>query len=139
VTKSGTGRLLELLQTLLQATEEGKADWQPTDRVEAYVIVGTRSSVVIQTADQDSVAPYEMVLLDDKGTVAESVRSHRGTGMSSLGEKNPWADDLRSLWNGARVRALHIDEMVDTMIDDISKQLGRRASAEEEQEDDTVP
>jgi len=120
---SAAERLAQLARTLLSATQAGTVRWQKTDREDAFAFQGSAASVIVQTRDRDGTMPYELVLLDASGSTVESIVSHYRLDPEHSYQSEAWSSDLRSLWQEARVQALHIDELVDGIIGNIEKDL----------------
>jgi hypothetical protein len=105
---------------LIQLTEEGRINWEPTGD-DGFAYVGSRASVVIRSQDKDQRHPFILSILD--GDVeADSLKS--GWDAESEYEEGPpltWNDDLQNLYGSARRSAFKIDVLIASILEEVEK------------------
>ncbi|WP_433535358.1 hypothetical protein ACQPZK_25400 [Micromonospora sp. CA-249363] len=116
-------RMVQVAQNLLQQTLEGRARWSTTDQEDAYLFSGSRSSVKIEFyEDHDEGSVCKMSLLNQRGTLVQALKTElippTGTGPY---EPADWNEVLERLYDAARREALDIDDLLDSVLDDLSK------------------
>jgi hypothetical protein len=104
---------------LLARTEDGKVPWAPFTEDDGFAFVGSAAAVVVRSRDGDGAYPYVLELFDGQNELRETL--HTGFDLTEHGdqEANAWNDTLARLYHAARRRALRIDELSMSILDDI--------------------
>lgn len=115
-------RMLVMARTLLEATKQGKISWRLTDVDNKFVYAGTRSSVTIELA-RDRYGEEETVLclLNNRGTVVDSLETEVTQTGEDHWESAPWNDLLDNLYHAARRVVHNVDDALASMLSDIEK------------------
>ena len=114
---AGTAKVIQLIQRLHLATEQKTIEWEETDRKQAYAYATKSSSVIVASIDNDGSMPFELQILDEKGNVIESLRSHVPDEDSEFTYITlPGGNDLRNLYELVRRSVLGIEEKLDELL-----------------------
>jgi hypothetical protein len=123
IENSPAARLLALAEQLLARGKEGKVAWQATDDADAFLYVGTKSSVRIESIR--GVQRFCLVLLDQDGREIEAL------GGAVQNDDGSWSeaasmDTLDALFVSARRQARDLDSAIDTLMVDLEGEPTRR-------------
>lgn len=115
-------KMIKLAESLLAGTRDGKVAWTPTDSEYKFLCTGTRSSVTVEFyEDRDGDTTSTLSLLNNHGTVVDSLRSAiTATGPRTY-EPEAWNQTLEDLFYAARRVAYNVDDALDGMLADIQK------------------
>jgi hypothetical protein len=109
--------IIDLLTTLLQATQEGRLHWTATDQEESFKIdLGAAFLEIERTlhgSDGDYLT-YDVAIKNDKGKTLEVEF------FNQFLNKEHFAM-VESLYDLARKDALKIDKLIDSMIDKVKE------------------
>jgi hypothetical protein len=112
-------RILALVNLLTKQTIAGKISWVATDKESVYMYSGGKSSVIVnQWPDQDGDLITVVVILNERGTPVEELRSGFENSGDPWSEYEPsaWNKSLESLYRVARSNALDIDQVLDDLM-----------------------
>ena len=114
--------LFRLAQQLIERTKAGKMSWSSIGE-DGFAFAGTKASVVIRSRDKDQVHPYIFTLFEGDIEV-DSITSGWNaspTGFEDEGSPLPWNDALENLYRSARRNALNLDQLIESILEDIDK------------------
>lgn len=115
-------KMVRLAESLLAGTRDGKVAWTPTDSENEYLCTGTRSSVTIESyEDRDGDRVSTLSLLNNRGTVVDSLKSAFISNGPSSYTSESWNQTLEDLFYAARRVAHNVDDALDAMFADIEK------------------
>lgn len=115
-------KMVRLAESLLSGTKNGKVVWAPTDSEYKYLCTGTRSSATIESfVDRDDDRVSTLSMLNDHGTVVDSLKSGFKPGDSGGFAPESWNEVLDDLFYSARRVAYNVDDAIDSMLADIEK------------------
>lgn len=114
-------RMLQMAESLLEATRKGRISWRLTDDEHKFIYAGTRSSVTVEHIDdQYNGEETVLALRNNRGTVVDSL----GTESTQEGDRwapAPWNGVLESLYHAARRVAYDVDKALESMMHDIER------------------
>jgi len=113
---AGTAKVIQIIRRLHLATEQETIEWEETDRKQAYAYATKSSSVIVASVDNDGSMPFELQILDEKGNVIESLRSHVPDENFEYTTTLPGGNDLRDLYELVRRSVLGIEETLDQLL-----------------------
>lgn len=115
-------KMLRLAKGLLAGTRNGKVAWTPTDSEYKFLCSGTRSSATIESfEDRDGDTVSTLSLLNNHGTVVDSLKSAYPTTGPGTYESEEWNQTLDDLFYAARRVAYNVDDAIDSMLADIEQ------------------
>lgn len=115
----GVTKLIELMNRLDRATERGQISWTATDREAAFLYSTASSSIIVGTKDNDGQLPFELLLLNEKGSVIDTMISHRRDWIDSetwTFEYNQGGQELEHLYERVRRAVSGIDAKIDEIL-----------------------
>lgn len=101
-------RLLDLVNRLNFATKKNSIEWGETDREMAYISVLADAQLLVASVDDDGASPYVLEIINDDGTVVDSIRSDRSRAFSSA---------ISELYERARRSATKADAILDKLLE----------------------
>lgn len=121
-------RLAKIAELLLKQTRSGVAAWKPTDDEGAFYYMGSKSSLFISNSeDQDGDDNVRLRILNDDGIEVGELRSawvSRDPDPWDASQRNygpgKFNGLLEDLFEAARRSALRIDEVLDSLYQDLS-------------------
>lgn len=123
-------RLLEIVNQLLQRTNDGIVRWSESDDEGTFFFTGSNSSIVVSSMyDEEGDQNVTMRVLNDRGSEVAKIRS-TWVGMPDS-ERDPWAPTrgykggpnnklLEDLYEAARRSALRIDDVLNSLSRDLA-------------------
>ncbi len=112
--------LVGLAEQLIKRTEAGKISWSSTGD-DGFAFAGTRASVIIRSRDKDQTHPYVFTIFEHDIEVDSITSGWEGVGEYESGPPFPWNDALEKLYRLARRNALDIDDLIESLLQDIDK------------------
>jgi hypothetical protein len=114
-------QLMDLAAQLLASTQKGSLEWIPSDDTSTSFQTARRSgSVEITSDDKDGAFPYTLTVYDSGGRRVESLTT--GYFMNDAGLSagpREWNELWKQLYEAARGRALNIDTVIRSLIDEL--------------------
>ncbi|MDW5610661.1 hypothetical protein [Mycolicibacterium sp. D5.8-2] len=115
-------KLLELITRLDSATRRGLIEWEATDRQFAFAYSSKASSVLVASVDDDGAVPFELQVLNEKGNVIDSMRSHTSSD-SYDGDQvftfNSGGKELAALYENVRRAVTGVDKKIDEILSEL--------------------
>lgn len=120
-------RFIQLIDELYQATLDGRVKWEETAE-EGVFRVGLGDGIVRIHSGLDDQNDFcvSVYLLNNQGRVVDELRNWEGGDHNSM---------LLDLYQQARASALHIDEVVESMLTDLKAGKVRELPSETQAED----
>lgn len=116
-------RFLETVEQLASRTQSGNIKWKKTDSEDTFLFSGSKSSVIVtKWNDRDGDPMVRVSILNSTGDEIGRLESEylhnpwNETTRYTDGENNAL---LEALWESARRTALNIDEVLDSLLDDL--------------------
>ncbi|MCI0376678.1 MAG: hypothetical protein L0Y72_11555 [Gemmataceae bacterium] len=114
-------KFVTLLQTLFQATQKEKVQWEDTVELDIYrtwvgdgaVRIGRFEAPALRPSDDEYAAPsffYRAWLLNANGEVVDEIECWQGAESYTL---------LKDLFNLVRRRAKNVDQLLDNMLNNL--------------------
>jgi hypothetical protein len=111
-----TEKFLDLLRGVIVRTRERKIRWQDSEATDTYVLtLGTGKIRVQSWSDEDGDTWYGAFLEDGQGRRVDEELAYRGDEKLLLEE----------IYVTARASALQIDDLIETMLQDLEKDKER--------------
>jgi hypothetical protein len=108
-------RLSELLDTLLEATTQGKISWKVSEVNEDWYEYESPNAVVgVGSRDGDRQAPFQVILYDHSDNVVADLVDD-----DNLSVNAAMRGVIRLLYRGAKRNARGVDTLAQTLIDEI--------------------
>lgn len=100
-------RLPAIMERLLKVTREGGAEWLTTGRGDQLMYSAFNSSVIVESQDEDGLAPYIIRILNSDGRVVTAM---------TCGAADEHIALARELFNAATRQSLKVDETLDSLL-----------------------
>ena len=111
-------RLVTLAKELLDRTKKGLASWEPADPDgSAFFLTTTRAQIVIESMEHDGEPSFRLALLSHEDTEVDSIEQFTREGDDFI--RNDWSELLVQLFAAARRNALKVDEVVNSVFDEL--------------------
>lgn len=116
-----TERMTELARKLTSATNSEKADWQALSNT-SFLLEAPSGRVYVASQDEDGFAPFVMELRTSEGKTIETLYS------GSFDTPTVSFDVIEALYEAARLQALKIDEIIESVIRDVDEGKTKKKS-----------
>ena len=109
-------RIIVLAERLAAATAASQVDWQ-LDGDDSFLWKRQEGKVSIGSRDADGEPPYELAVYNGDGVKVDQLTSQ----LLANDQPAPWNEPLAELYRAARRKALRADELLDTLINLLSR------------------
>jgi hypothetical protein len=97
-----------LVQRLEKRTEAGQVEWEDrSGNALSFSHSSDAGAIVIDTVDNDGVAPYRLRIFNDEGGLVAGVDSMSSPDMSV---------SLRTIYQSARAQSLRVEQTIDSFL-----------------------
>jgi ankyrin repeat protein len=107
-------RAVVLCERLVAATRARHAEWRRENQ-DFFVWQGTQASVSIGSRDKDGQPPYHLLIVNPDGETLDELTSQLVDDDRPAG----WNEPLADLYRAARRSALHADDIIEALIDEL--------------------
>jgi hypothetical protein len=105
-------RMVDIATELISQTSQGRVRWSTTDRDDVFQFSTTRASMTIEPGSRQQT--FVLRVLNERGVQVEA--------LAASGEpftRDPGGRELSELYELARRQALEVDDVLDTVLDEL--------------------
>lgn len=113
--------LTALAADLVERTKAGTVKWTGDSRLVSFSLVTRKGSIVISSRDNDGQAPFDLSVLNAKGTAIQWLSSEwwRLEPQIPETEPAPWNETLETLYRLARANAVDLEGVIGGILEEI--------------------